>query len=159
MKNLFFPDEDITEDDLMFVCYMIERTARRIKQPNKYVVNKMGRHNLHDRLSVANVQHCENPEDVVDQWIEYFGLENGTHNVTDVNPNLCDIVPSALQIGKVYWRLILAVKYSDEDYVDTIERVYNNPICEVIDNYNGSAYYEPSYCIARAFNEGSFNGV
>lgn len=35
-------------------------------------------------------------------------------------------------------------------------RVYNNPICEVIDNYNASAYYEPSYVIARAYNDGGF---
>lgn len=36
-----------------------------------------------------------------------------------------------------------------EREVDRIIRFYNNPICEVIDNYNCSAYYEPSYVIAR----------
>lgn len=25
MKNKYFPDEDIEEDDLFFICYMIER--------------------------------------------------------------------------------------------------------------------------------------
>ena len=45
---------------------------------------------------------------------------------------------------------------SNEDYVDGIFRVYNNPICEVIDNYNASAYYEPSYVIARAYQNGGF---
>lgn len=43
-----------------------------------------------------------------------------------------------------------------ESEVDGIIRVYNNPICEVIDNYNCSAYYEPSYVIARAYQNGGF---
>ena len=43
-----------------------------------------------------------------------------------------------------------------ESKVDGIIRVYNNPICEVIDNYNCSAYYEPSYVIARAYQNGGF---
>ena len=41
MKNKYFSDEDIEANDLYFVCYMIERVARRIKQKNKYVVNTM----------------------------------------------------------------------------------------------------------------------
>lgn len=59
-------------------------------------------------------------------------------------------------MGKVYMRLILATLQPDEDYVQGMRRVYNNPICEVIDNYNASAYYEPSYVIARAYNDGGF---
>ena len=35
MKNKFFPDEEITENDLYFVCYMIERIARELHQRNK----------------------------------------------------------------------------------------------------------------------------
>lgn len=42
MKNKYFSDEDIEANDLYFVCYMIERVARRIKQKNKYVVNTIG---------------------------------------------------------------------------------------------------------------------
>ena len=33
MSNIYFPDEEITFNDLYFVCYMIERVARSIKQP------------------------------------------------------------------------------------------------------------------------------
>ena len=29
MKNKYFPDEDIESNDLYFVCYMIERVARK----------------------------------------------------------------------------------------------------------------------------------
>ena len=30
MSNIYFPDEEITFNDLYFVCYMIERTARHL---------------------------------------------------------------------------------------------------------------------------------
>ena len=58
MKNVYFPDEEVTADDLYFVCYMVERVARQLKQPNKYVVNSIGKQGLREKLSLANVLHC-----------------------------------------------------------------------------------------------------
>lgn len=157
MKNVFFPDEEISENDLYFVCSMIERTARKIKQPNRYVANKMGKRALEEKLSVANVLHSDNPEAVSQQWIEEYELEQGDFDVTRVNPELVTTIPTALQMGKVYARLILSTPIHTENYADAILRVYNNPICEIIDDYNGSAYYEPSYFITRAYYQGNFN--
>lgn len=59
-------------------------------------------------------------------------------------------------MGEVYKRLINDTLSSNETYVDGIIRVYNNDICDVLDNYNCSAFYEPSYIIARAYQEGGF---
>ncbi len=156
MKNIYFPDEDITEDDLFFVCSMIERVARHIKQRNKYVVNKIGYDNLLHLLSVANVLHCLNPKQVVDDWVADYHLEQGSFDITNVDPDLCTIIPTPLDMGKVYMRLILQTRLNAEDYAQGILRVYNNELCETIDNYNGSAFYEPSYFIARAYFEGGF---
>lgn len=156
MKNIYFPDEDITEDDLFFVCSMIERVARHIKQRNKYVVNKIGYDNLLHLLSVANVLHCLNPKQVVDDWIADYHLEQGSFDITNVDPDLCTLIPTPLDMGKVYMRLILQTRLNAEDYAQGILRVYNNELCETIDNYNGSAFYEPSYFIARAYFEGGF---
>lgn len=58
--------------------------------------------------------------------------------------------------NKVYKRLILDTLKNNESYIDGLINVYNNPICEIIDNYDCGAYYEPSYVISRAYNEGSF---
>lgn len=41
-------------------------------------------------------------------------------------------------------------------FIERVIRVYNNEICDVIDNYNCSAFYEPSYVIARAYQNGGF---
>ena len=156
MTNIYFPDEEITKDDVKFICYMIERVARRLHQKNSYVVNTIGKENLNHLISVANVLHSKKPLDVEDEWISEYQLEEGNEDVTDVDYNLVDRVPTPLQMGKVYQRLIYDTLQPNETEVEGIIRVYNNKICDKIDNYNCSAYYEPSYVIARAYNQGGF---
>lgn len=156
MNNIYFPEERIQKDDVYFVCYMIERVARKIHQKNRYVVNQIGKKNLEHLLSVANVLHAENPLQVEDDWIEEYALKDGENDVTNVDVDLVEKIPSPLQMGKVYLRLIYDTGLPDENEVDGIVRVYNDPICDVIDNYNCSAYYEPSYVIARAYQNGGF---
>ena len=156
MTNKFFSDEEVTENDLYFMCYMVERIARELHQRNKYVINTIGYDELVNKISVANVLHCENPLKVVDDWISEYGLKHGDFDITDVDRELAEIIPTATQMGKVYTRLILQTLDGAEDYVQGMIRVYNDPICEKIDNYNCSAFYEPSYVIARAYYEGGF---
>ncbi len=174
MTNIYFPDEEISRNDIFFVCYMIERVARRLHQRNRYVVNQIGRKSLEHLVSVANVLHAENPLAVEKDWIETYQLSEGTFHVDRVDPELVIKIPGPLQMGKVYERLIHDTMKPGESEVDGIIRVYNHEICDVIDNYNCrirvynheicdvidnyncSAYYEPSYVIARAYYEGGF---
>ena len=156
MRNIFFEDEVITENDLYFICYMIERVARKLHQRNKYVVNSVEPAEWRRLISLANVLHCENPLKVEQEWIDEYELKAGTFDITDVDKELVDEIPRVTQIGKVYTRLILSTLGENEDYIDGMIRVYNDEICETIDNYNASAYYEPSYVITRAYNEGGF---
>ena len=156
MRNIFFEDEVITENDLYFICYMIERVARKLHQRNKYVVNSVEPAEWRRLISLAFVLHCEYPLKVEQEWIDEYELKAGTFDITDVDKELVDEIPRETQIGKVYTRLILSTLGENEDYIDGMIRVYNNEICETIDNYNASAYYEPSYVITRAYNEGGF---
>lgn len=156
MSNKFFPQESITENDLFFVCYMIERVARRLHQPNRYVVESLGYDELYRQISLANVLHSENPAKVENDWVVENHLAPGSFNVMDVREDLDVHVPSSLQMGKVYTRLILSTLKEGEDWVLALMRVYSNPICDVLDNYNTSAYYEPSPVITRAYYNGGF---
>ncbi|MCI8513076.1 MAG: hypothetical protein HFI93_00355 [Lachnospiraceae bacterium] len=156
MKNLYFAGEDIKVNDLFFICYMIERVARRLHQRNRYVVNKIGKEKIYHLISVANVLHAQNPLDVEEEWIKEYHLANGKFDIMDVDRELVAQAPTAIQTGKVYQRLICDTALPNEDYVEGIIRVYNHEICDVIDNYNCSAYYEPSYVIARAYYAGGF---
>lgn len=156
MTNKYFPDEEIKTNDLYFICYMIERVARKLHQKNSYVVNAIGKDNLEHLISLANVLHSENPLQVEDDWIEEYDLKEGNFDIIAIDSELADKVPTALEMGKVYQRLIADTAIPEEDYVDGILRVYNNEICDTIDNYNCSAFYEPSYVIARAYQNGGF---
>jgi len=155
MSNIYFPDQEITFNDLYFVCYMIERTARVVKQRNSYVVQQLGERGLARQLSIAETNHCLNPCEVVDAWRDEYNLQEGDVDVTQVDPRFTDKVPTELQMGKVYARLIDSISQDDE-LVKSIQRVYASPICDDIDNYNSSAYYEPSYVQTRAFYDNHF---
>lgn len=156
MSNIYFPDEEITFNDLYFVCYMIERVARNIKQRNRYVVERIGSEGLARQLSIAETNHCLNPEQVVSDWKEEYKLAPGDVDVTLLDSEYTDKVPSDTQMGKVYARLIDSVSKQGLDLVQTIQNVYASPICDAIDNYNSSAYYEPSYIQTRAYYNGGF---
>lgn len=156
MTNIFFEDETVTQNDLYFLCYMIERVARKLHQRNCYVVNKIPRKEWMRLISLANVLHCENPLKIEDEWIEEYQLENGTFDISRVNTDLVERIPTETQMGKVYMRLVTDTLQPEENYIDGLIRIYNDEICRKIDDYNCSAYYEPSYVIARAYNDGKF---
>lgn len=156
MMNIFFEDEEISKNDLYFICYMIERVARRLKQPNKYVVNSIGKNEWRRLISLANVLHCENPLKIEEEWVDEYQLMKGNFDVSKVDSDLVSSIPTVTQMGKVYMRLIIDTLLPGEDYVEGMVRIYNDQICEVIDNYNSSAYYEPSYVIAKAYMNNGF---
>lgn len=156
MTNKYFQDEQISEDDLYFICYMIERVARRLHQPNRYVAESLGYDELFRQMSLASVLHCENPLKVEQDWIENNNLETGNFDVLDVREDLDVTIPSPTQMGKVYKRLILSTLAPGEDWVNALLRVYSNDICATIDNYNTSAFYQPSPIISQAYLNGGF---
>lgn len=126
MMNIFFEDEEITENDLYFLCYMIERVARRLHQRNKYVVNKISKKEWIRLISLADVLHCENPKKIEDEWIEDYELEQGDFDILKVNTELVRHIPTATQMGKVYKRLIIETIHKDENFVDGMIRTYNS---------------------------------
>ena len=155
MNNKYFPDEEIGFNDIYFVCYMIERIARKLHQHNRYVVERMGENGLYRQLSLASTTHCLNPLQVEDEWIEEYHMEKGTFDITNINLSYTDKVPSPTQMGKVYARLIQSVSNPD-NLLHVFRQVYNSPVSDTIDNYNCSAYYEPSYVQTRAYFNGGF---
>lgn len=156
MINKFFPDEEICYNDLYFIRYMIERIARKLHQRNRYVVNNIEYDEWNRLISLAGVLHCENPVKIENEWIDEYHLQTGDFYIKKVDAELVKEIPSETQMGKVYTRLILSTLQPGEDYVAGLIRVYNDKICDIIDNYNSSAYYEPSYVITRAYNDGGF---
>ena len=157
MKNYFYPDEAVSENDLYYMCALVERIARKQHIRNRDVVNRIGYEELCKKLSLADVLHCENPLKVTEEFIDDYEIPTGDVDVTAVSPEIAPHIPTPLQMGKVYKRLILATMPEGEDYAQGMIRVYNDPICDKIDDYRCAAYYEPSYVIAKAYHAGGFD--
>ena len=123
------------EDDLFFVCTMIECVARTTHNKPKDIVAKISDSELIHELKVASVNHCLSFEQICDEWIEKFHIQNGKfENISECKYN----VPTETSIGRVYQTLISNVCESDEELISTIRRVYNSFISDEISNFNSN---------------------
>lgn len=132
------------ENDLFFVCSLIEYIARKTNNTKKYIVEKLGKKKIQKLYDLAEVYHSENIEKVSDELIQEAKIENGNYDII----SKCEYnVPTHWDIGKVYKRLIaMLCNNNEEKYIDTAIEVLTSWIIEKIDNYNSSMYYEnPSY--------------
>lgn len=131
------------KDDLFYVCSMIEFVARETHNHVKDVVDKLTDEDLLHQLKAAGVNHCLSYEQVCDEWIEEYGIEEGTFD----NITTCKYtVPTVTSIGRVYQTLIMNVMELYENIVETIKKVYDSFISEAISDFNSNVYYSnPDY--------------
>lgn len=132
--------EDRKQNDLFFICALIEYIGRQTKNERKEIVNAMGRKALEHYYELAEVYHCENIDKLTYEIVNKYDIHPGNYdNVAEAQEN----VPTHWDIGKVMQRLILEVaKHSDGDIIGALMKVYNSWIIPKIDNYNSSMYYE-----------------
>lgn len=145
--------ENPKENDLFFLCSLIEYIGRRTKNQRGLIVNALGKKELQHIYNYADVYHCENIDKVSDELIEKHQILEGHYdNIADARY----AIPSHWDIGKVYQRLILDVAHATgSDVIETLMVVYNSWITRKIDNYNSSMYYEnPSY-LFESYKEGA----
>lgn len=132
------------DNDLFFTCSLIDYIARKTKNIRADVVNQLGKERLERIYDLADVYHCDNIDQVSDDFIEEAQIKNGTFD----NVGECKYaIPSHWDIGKVYKRLIKQVAENEKiSIIDALIKVYNSFIGAKIDDYNSSVYYEnPSY--------------
>lgn len=143
-----FIGEPQEENDLFFVCSLIEYIARKTNNTKKVIIEKMGENDLKKIYKLAEVYHSENIEKVADEFIEKNKIENGNYDIIEK----CKYrVPSFWEIGRVYQRLILMVDEQQDNYIKTMMEVLSSWIIEKIDNYNSSMYYENSDYIYQCY--------
>lgn len=139
------------ENDLFFVCSIIEYIARKTKNTKKYIIEKLGKENIKKIYELAEIYHSENIDKVADEFIEKCDIVNGEYDITE---NCKYRVPTFWEIGKVYQRLILKVNNNKNDYIETLINVLSSWIIEKIDDYNSSMYYENPDYIYECYIEG-----
>lgn len=135
--------EQYNKDDLFYVCTMIEYVARKTHNKTRDVVGKLSDRALAHQLKVAGVNHCLSFEQIGDEWIEEYNIQDGTFdNVTTCRYE----VPPVTAIGRVYQTLISDVIDLYDNVIEAIKMVYNSFISDAISNFNSSVYYSnPDY--------------
>ena len=135
--------ESQKDNDLFFVCSLIEHISRKTKNHKKYIIEKLEKENINKIYELAEVYHCEDIDKPADEFIEKCNIENGNYDIISE----CKFrIPTIWELGRVYQRLIIMVNNNENKYVDTLIEVFSSWIIEKIDNYNSSMYYEnPSY--------------
>ena len=130
---------------------MIDYIARKTKNKRSYVVNQLGKKRLEKIYDLADIYHCDNIDQVSDEFIDEATIKNGIFD----NVGECKYsIPSHWDIGKVYKRLIIRVSEAeDKDRIDALVEVYNSFISSKIDDYNSSVYYENPEYIFECYRE------
>lgn len=129
------------ENDLFFVCSLIEYIARKTSNKKKYIIEKIGKDKINKIYNLADVYHSENIDKIVSELIEEHNIDNGNYCL-----NLNEDKPTFWEIGRVYKNLILKLDSNPNSYIDNLMDVLSSWIIEKIDDYNSSLYYEnPDY--------------
>ena len=139
------------QNDLFYTCSLIDYIARKTKNVRADIVNQLGKERIEKIYELADVYHCDNIERVAEDFIAEANIKDGTFD----NVKACQyIIPSYLDIGKVYKRLIKMVSKKDNvNVIDALIKVYNSFISEKIDDYNSSLYYENPLYIFTCYEE------
>lgn len=145
--------EDRKENDLFFLCSLIDYIARKTKNKRADIVNALGKTSITKIYNLADIYHSDNIDRVSDDFIESAGITEGTFdNIAAAKYS----VPSHWDIGKVYKRLVLGIaKEKNIDIIDALLAAYNSYVSDKIEDFNSSFYYDAPQNILNAYLDGT----
>lgn len=140
------------DNNLFYLCSLIEYIGRQQKLLRGDVVKKLGKDNISRIYKYADVFHCEPIEKVANEFIEKCQMGKGNFdNVTDCKYN----VPDYWTIGEVYERLIEDVQIANGmDAIELVIEIYTSWLDKALSNYNSDLYYQPREYISLCYKEG-----
>ena len=144
----------MTNNNLFFLCSLIEFIGRQQKLSRNEVVSSLGLKTLRHIYDYSDVLHCEPISKVADEYIEACKLKTGNFD----NITSCKYaVPSYWDIGKVYARLVQDVtgNISEKDkIIKVLNEIYTSWISDSISNFNSDFFYQPHDYIRECYIEG-----
>lgn len=138
-------------NNLFYVCSLIEFIGRKTKNRRATIIKILGKKELDRQLELADVNHSLSFEQVSDEIIEYFNIQEG--NFDSVGQCKYD-VPSFQAIGKEYQRLIIDVSLDQDSIVDVLYAVFESFISDEISDFNSSVYYSTPEYLKYSYLEG-----
>ena len=82
---------NILKNNLFYVCSLIEFIGRKTKNRRSTIVKILGKKELERQLELADVNHCLSFEQVSDEIIEYFNIQEGDFDSVGVCNIMCQV--------------------------------------------------------------------
>lgn len=137
-------------NDYFYVCSLIEYIARETLNHRSDIVKTIRKEGIEKLLHDAEVDHCLSFEQVSDEVISYYGIEQGNFDtVTGCKYS----VPSFLDIGKLYSIMIEDCANSGEE-VQELLKIFSSFISDEISNFNTDLYYQNPDYLEWSYREG-----
>lgn len=130
------------KNDFFYVCSLIEYIARQTKNRRRVIVEALGKDGIEKQLYDAEVNHCLSFEQVSDEVIEQYKIQNGDFDtITDCKYT----VPGFMDIGKLYSIMIEDCAQPGKE-VDELLKIFSSFISDKISDFQTDIYYQnPSY--------------
>lgn len=134
------------ENNLFYVCSLIEYIGRKTKNRRGDIVAAMDDDCLRHQLDYADVNHSLPFERVSDELIAECGIKDGAY---DTISGCQYSIPSETSIGRVYSTLIedsMGAEGSSLSVIEAVRKVFGSFIVDEISDFANGVYCEnPSY--------------
>lgn len=141
---------DKERNDYFYVCALIEYISRKTLNHRGTVVSAIGENGIKKLLDDAEVNHCLSFEQVSDEVIAFYGIEQGNFDTVST----CKYtVPGFQDIGKLYSILIEDCAKPGEEVSELI-KIFTSFISDEISDFNTDLYYQNPDYIEWSYREG-----
>ena len=138
------------ENDLFYVCSLIEYIGRERKLRRADVVSALGEDSIRRIYRYADTFHCEQIAKVADDFITLRSIPSGDFD----NVAKCRYaVPGYWDIGAVYARLIEDVADGADPVLKLME-VYASWMSDALSRFNSDLFYQSRGYIAECYRAG-----
>ena len=127
-------------NNLFFACGLVEYIGRMTKNKREDVVDALGRERIERIIEYADVLHSESVDAVASRFVDEAGIAQGVYdNVACARYG----TPTHWDMGKVYKRLALGIMQArGSSAADALVEAFHSPIAPLLNDYNGSFFYE-----------------
>ncbi|MBQ3509297.1 MAG: hypothetical protein IJA90_04660 [Peptococcaceae bacterium] len=137
-------------NNLFYVCSLIEFIARKTLNKRGKVVEALSAAGIRKQLQDADVNHSLSFEQVSDEVIEAYHIENGDF---DTISNCEYSIPSCTDIGKLYTILIAECSEEGKE-AEELEKIFKSFISDEISDFRTGLYYQNPDYLKWSYKEG-----
>ena len=137
-----------TYQNIYYLAYLIETISRKTKNTKKDLATYFDRDLMLHICDIEDVYHSLPMDRVVGEFIEELDIREGNDNRIAA----CRYrIPAVKNMAGTYARLASKME-SYDNILDNYIKILNSDLCEELDDYNSSFFFENSDYVAACFD-------